>query len=76
MLPFAMAGLIGIIFTSAIPEGYRVFWFVFCLGMIGVAMYNAATKRPCGHGYINQGKWGASWPYVIRRCPTCGEAYE
>lgn len=75
ILPFTITGGVALVFTPAVPQAYALPWLIACIGLIGVAMFNAATKRPCGHGYIVQGKWGASWPFVIRRCPVCGEIY-
>lgn len=75
ILPFSVIGGIALLFTPAVPKSYILTWLAACAGLIGVAMFNAATKRPCGHGYIVQGKWGASWPFVIRECPRCGEHY-
>jgi len=75
ILPLSIMGG-AVIFTPAVADAYQIPWFAICLVMLGIAMFAAATKRPCGHGYIIQGKWGMSFPYVIRKCPVCGDSYE
>lgn len=75
ILPTAIVGG-AVIFTPAVPDAYQIPWFATCFVMLSVAMFTAATKRPCGHGYIVQGKWGMTFPYVIRKCPVCGASYE
>jgi len=75
ILPLTIMGG-AVIFTPAVADAYQGPWFVACLVMLGLAMFTAAKKRACGHGYIVQGKWGMTFPYVIRKCPVCGDIYE
>jgi len=74
LIPSLLAG--GIIFTPAFPESLVIPWLILCFAMLVLAMYNAATRRPCGHGYVIQGKHGFAWPKVVGICPTCGERFD
>jgi hypothetical protein len=31
------------------------------------------VRRPCGHGAVSQGIYGIKWPFIINKCPKCGE---
>lgn len=72
-IPTLLGG--SIIFTPAIAEPWQKYWVGMCLIAFVFALFHAVTKRRCGHGYITQGRGGFTYPFVIAKCPECGDRY-
>lgn len=34
------------------------------------------VARPCGHGRITQGRLGIHYPWVVKKCPVCGDIFD
>ena len=50
----------------------KIIWWTISFISLILAVMLSLTSRACGHGFVAQGKFGFFWPFVVRRCPTCG----
>lgn len=60
----------GIIACVALLPGY------FGLIVSSLALPIALLKRKCGHLRVTQNKYGLYGPFIVKKCPICGEAFK
>lgn len=46
------------------------------LGLALFAGNRGYVPRSCGHGMITQGKLGIRYPWIVKKCPICGDISE